>query len=288
LPSFGEPGEGPGQYRRIIDAIPTPAGLFVVDMANGRAEVLGADGGIAASHSLDRVVFEAMPFGEDAVAVFGILGSEEGWAKIDVAGVQEPLEFPDFEAEEGGAPPGSRASSWEEKLVRLRYTWPEVRVYSGEGDLERVIEVPLPPEEATEEEIEGIVREVTSVLAQDGLPSGVIQQQVNEIRNRPREKSRFRRIVFDDAGGLAGIWEQNPEDFGSGNATLHLLTTDGIYLAALAFDRPWADFALQGGVLYVLSRDPETDLATLMAYDLIVPSDLLDRARRLMNRSAGE
>ncbi len=108
-----------------------------------------------------------------------------------------------------------------------------------------------------------------------------LQQQVNQIRARPREKLRFRKIRFDDGAGLAGIWEQNPEDYGSGNASFHLLTIDGAYLAALEFDRPWADFALAGGVLYVLLRDPDTDLVTLMAYHLDIPPGLLERARAL-------
>ncbi len=42
--SLGGPGEGPGQYRRIIDAIPTRAGLFVVDGGNGRVEGPGSCG----------------------------------------------------------------------------------------------------------------------------------------------------------------------------------------------------------------------------------------------------
>ena len=43
--------------------------------------------------------------------------------------------------------------------------------------------------------------------------------QMDQIRARPREKLRFRKISFDEDAGLAGIWEQNPEDYGSGNAS---------------------------------------------------------------------
>jgi len=280
-PSIGEPGEGPGQYGRIIDAIPTDAGLFVVDGGNGRVEILTDSNEVASSYPLGQVVFSAAGLGDRAITVFGILGSEQEWTKMDAAGNRGPLEFPDFEVREGFDGPISSASTWGEKLVRLRYTSPQVRAYSAAGELEQVIDVPLPTEEATDEEVEDIVRQISSVLARDGLPSGVIQQQVDQVRARPREKLRFRKIEFDDDSGLAAIWEQNPEDFGSGNASLHLLSIDGVYLAALELDRPWADFALHGGVLYVLGRDPETDLVTLMAHDLVIPSGLMDRARQL-------
>jgi hypothetical protein len=62
---------------------------------------------------------------------------------------------------------------------------------------------------------------------------------------------------------------------------LHLLTIDGVYLAKLAFDRPWADFDLADGVLFCLSRDPHTDLVTLRAHGLGVPRSLMDHARSL-------
>lgn len=280
-PSFGEPGEGPGQYRRIIDAVPTDAGLFVVDGGNGRVEILDGSGNRLVSLPLGQVVYAAIPVGRDAVAVYGILGREQAWTRLDSSGGTGPMDFPDLEAPAGYTGPVSSGASWGEKLVRLRYTFPEVRIYSPGGALERVIDIPLPVEEATDEEIEAIVREVSSLLARDGLPSGVIQQQVDQVRAQFREKLRFRKVVFDDEGGLAAIWEQNPEDYGSGNARLHLLTVDGVYLGVLEADRPWADVALASGVLYTLSRDPVTDLVTLMAFELRVSDDLLARARAL-------
>ena len=95
------------------------------------------------------------------------------------------------------------------------------------------------------------------------------------------DKLSFRKIRFDDEGHLAGLWQQNPEDFGSGPATLHLLSIDGIYLARLEFDRPWADFDLSGARLFALSRDPVTDLATLRAFDLRIPAGLLAEAESI-------
>lgn len=281
-PSFGTPGGGPGQYGFITDAIPTEAGLFVVDMGNARVEVLSDEGNLLASHPLGQIAYTAASLGPDAIALFGITESEPGWTKFEVDGERNPFDFPDFPHPPGSEGSFTRGSAWGDRLVRLRNTSPQVRIYSHDGRLGRVIDLPLPPEDATDEEVEGVVREVSSFLAEDGVPAGVIQQQVDAIRARPREKLKFRKIEFDDDGGLAAIWEQNPEDYGSGNATLHLLTIDGLYLARLEFDRPWGDFDLYGGVLYTLSRDPDTDLATLQAHRLVVPEALRERAGALI------
>ena len=281
LPSLGEPGEGPGQYRRLVDAIPSAVGLFVVDGGNGRIDLLTDEGTLASSFRLERVVFSAVKLGEGAIAVSGVLGSEQGWVSFDASGDPQPIVFPEFEVPVDYTGPISSVSTRGEKLVRLRYTTPQLRMYSAAGELKKVVDIPLPMEVATEEEVEDVVREVTSFLVEDGLPSDVIRQQADRVRSMPREKLLFRKVVFDDDSGMMGIWEQNPEDFGPGPASLHLLSSDGIYLAAVDFPQPWADFALSGGVLYVLSRDPETDLVNLVAHDLVFPPGLLDRAREL-------
>ncbi|MGD8278993.1 MAG: hypothetical protein PVH00_13240 [Gemmatimonadota bacterium] len=288
LPSLGEPGSGPGQYRRIQDAVPTEAGLFVIDPGNGRVEVLSDVGEVRTSMALRRLAFTVAPLGTDAVALAGASGPEPEWTRLDAAGSSRALVFPDFDVPVNSEGPVSSGSTWNDRLVRLRYATPEVRIWSGEGVLEREIVIPLPVEPVTDDEIERVIRDETSSLMTQGLPAGVLEQVAASIRAWPREKKRFRKIVFDDAAGLAAIWEQNPEDFGSGTATLHLLTLDGVYLAALPFDRAWSDFDLEGDVLFCLSRDPETDVVTLQAHALEVPRRLLDHARAIMEQGAAD
>jgi len=284
--ALGEPGAGPGQYRRIVDAVPTRAGLFVVDGGNGRVEVLSADGEILASSLLGQIVFTVVPLGDDAIAVSGMLGRDPRWQRIDAAGNLGDLEFPDFVDPDTTETTPSRASAWGQRPVRLRFASPQIQVFSAAGTLEKVIDVPLTVEEATDEEIEALVAEVTSTLAEDGLPSGVIQQQADQVRSRPRAKFRFRDVRFDAGSGLAAIWEQNPEDFGSGSASIHLLSPDGIYLGVLEFDRAWSAFDLRNGVLYALSRDLTTDLVTLQAFSVSIPSRVLERSRGLASGAA--
>lgn len=289
LPSFGEAGGGPGQYQRIVDAVPTPAGLFVVDTGNGRVEILSYEGEILASHPLDRFIFLAEPLGPDAITLFYTSGGEPEWGRMDEAGHMEPHPFPDFVAPEGQMAPVSVGSTWGERLVRLRYATPQIRLYSLEGKLETDVVIPLPPMVATDAEVEAVVQQVTADLARLGPEIGgdVIQHQVEQIRGRPREKLSFRKIRFDDESRIAGIWQQNPEEFGSGPATLHILSIEGIYVAKLEFDRPWGDFDLSGGRLFALSRDPVTDLVTLQAFDLRIPAELLADARAIFEDGIG-
>ena len=162
-----------------------------------------------------------------------------------------------------------------------------MRVFSPSGDLERAIEIPFPPAVTTDQEMDSLVAEIRSLLARDGLPSGVIQQQVEGMRSLHREKGRFRTIQFDDASGLAALWQQDPEDIGGSPATLHLLSLEGIYLASLDYETAWGDFALAGGVLYILARDPETDLVTLSAERVVMPPGTLERASSLAAGQTG-
>lgn len=284
LPSLGEPGQGPGQYGRLVDAIPASAGLFVVDAGNGRVELLDDRGTIRESVLLDQYVFSAVPFGQDAIAVFGALGRDRRWQRIDAQGRREVFEFPELDVREGTEAPPSRAATWGNRLVHQEFRVPRIWVYSPDGELEMVVHVPLPEEVTPEGELNRMAQGVADVLAQDGVPAAVIQQQVDEMKASLRIKSRFRDVCFDDGAGLMAILEQNPEDFGAGPATLHLLSSEGIYLAVLPFREAWADFDLKDGTLFALARDPITDLVTLQVYRLEIPQSLLARGRALASQ----
>jgi len=281
LGSLGEMGQGPGQYGRLVDAIPVHVGLFVVDAGNGRVEVLAPGGEIRASVALDQYVFSALPLGREAIVVFGALGRGHGWQRIDSRGNITSFAFPELETGNASEPPPSREATWGDRLVRMELTVPRFWAYSSSGVLERMVHIPFSPEEADEGKLQAMAQEIADVMAEDGIPAGVIRQQVDAMKARYRINPRFRDIRFDDGSGLTAILEQDPEDFGAGPATLHLLSLEGVYLGTLPFNRPWADFDLRDGCLYVLARDPLTDLVTLQVYALVVPEGLLDRAREL-------
>ena len=105
-------------------------------------------------------------------------------------------------------------------------------------------------------------------------------------------KCRFGPLRFDPSCRLAAFLEQNPDEFGSGSATLHFLSRDGVYLAKAAFPTAWRDFAMDDGVVYALARNPTTDLITLTAFRLDLPDSLFRDATGVLEearqREAGD
>ena len=103
-------------------------------------------------------------------------------------------------------------------------------------------------------------------------------------------KCRFGPLRFDPVGRFAAFLEQNPDEFGAGNGTLHVLSEDGVYLASLDFPDAWRDFTIHDGVVYALTRDSETDLITLRAYRVDLPEAALAEAAEILieaRRSTG-
>jgi len=151
----------------------------------------------------------------------------------------------------------------------------------------RETRIGLPVEPTSDTERDFALAEMRSELATSGFPPEFQQQQLIVIEEEYLVKCRFGPLRVDPTSRLAAILEQNPDEFGSGNATLHLLSQDGVYLAKAVFPNPWRDFTLDDGVVYALTRDSTTDLITLRAYRIDLPdsvftdaAEVLEEARR--------
>lgn len=94
----------------------------------------------------------------------------------------------------------------------------------------------------------------------------MIDQQVEGERERLRWNPRMRALRVDPETGYVAMWEQRPDDLGPEPAQLHIFSSDGIYLARVAFEQAWVDFDRDDGKLYALVQDPESDLVRLFAY----------------------
>jgi hypothetical protein len=162
----------------------------------------------------------------------------------------------------------------------MRYTTPQIQLFDRSGSLVREIFIDLPVEEVSGAERDAAMEGLRHDLASHGLPPEFARQNLVVMEERWRVKCRFGPLRFDASRPLAAFLEQNPDDFGSGNATLHFLSRDGVYLAKAAFSTPWEDFAMDDGVVYALTRDPVTDLATLQAFRVDLPESLLTDAAR--------
>jgi hypothetical protein len=167
----------------------------------------------------------------------------------------------------------------------MRFTTPQIQVFDSTGILQGVIEVDFPIEVVSEPERDSALSDLERDLVGRGLPPEFVEQNLVVMEERWRVKCRFGPLRFDPSNGLAAFLEQNPDDFGSGSATLHVLSENGVYLTKLPFPDAWRDFAIDNGVIYALTRDSRTDLITLRAYRVDLPGDARGRADEVLEQA---
>jgi hypothetical protein len=292
--SLGRSGGGPGEFLRIQNAFPEGDRFVVLDGGKQGVEYLDLDGDYLSSMHLGRWISGGFPLEDGELLVKGEFvadpAEESTGAWVRVSEGSEPSPFNpqplDLLPEEQGVQ-CSDLFSWAGGAARLRFTTPQIQVFNRAGGVLRESRIDLPVEAVSETERDLALAELARRLADRGVPPAFQQQSLLVMEERWRVKCRFGSLEFDPSGRLAAILEQNPDDFGSGNATLHFLSQDGVYLAKVSFPGPWRDFTLDDGVVYALTRDPTTDLITLRAYRVDLPhsvftdaAEVLEEARR--------
>ena len=287
--SLGQSGGGPGEFLRIRDAFRIGDRLAVLDYGKSSIEYLSFDGEYLSSFHLGGQVFGAVfPLKDDEMLVSGRFFGDptddtQGFWIIKEG--SDPIAFPlqplELLPEEGVE--CSELFSWANGAARLRQTTPQIQVMDRAGDLLFESRIDLPIEVITEAERQSALSELRSRLATQGLPPEYIQQNLVVSEERWRVKCRFGPLRFDSSGLFAAFLEQNPDDFGSGNATLHFLSPEGVYLAKTSFPAPWRDFTLDDGVIYALQRDPITDVVSLRAISVDLPESLFANAAEVLS-----
>ena len=162
---------------------------------------------------------------------------------------------------------------------------PQIQVLDRSGVVVMEIWIDLLVQEVSRAELDHALSELRRRLAGSGYPPEFQQQNLIVMEERWRVKCRFGPLRFDRSSRVAGLLEQNPDEFGSGNATLHLLSQSGVYLARVAFPAAWRDFTMADQVVYALARDPATDVITLRAYRLDLPDSLFGHAVEVLDRA---
>ena len=292
--SLGRPGGGPGEFLRLLDAFRDGDSLVVLDGGKGGVEYLDLDGNYLSSMHLDGQAWGGFPLEEGTLLVQGEFLSDPSaetlgdWVRVREG--SEPIAFSSLPLDPFPEEQGvqcSDLSPWNGGAARLRFTTPQIQVFDGVGSLLMESRIDLPVEVVTEAEREAALSDLRRTLADRGEPPEFAEQSLVVMEERWRVKCRFGPLRFDASGRLAAFLEQNPDEFGSGSATLHLLSQDGVYLAKVAFPTAWRDFTIDDGVVYALTRDSDTDLISLRAYrvDLAEPlfldaAAVLEEARR--------
>jgi hypothetical protein len=294
LGSVGRSGDGPGEFRGLSDAVLDGDRLVVFDRGRRGIEYLSLDGAYRSSLRIDGSPWGGFLLGNGELLVKGDFRTDPRestlgtWIRVADGHAPTPFTPPPLEPlpEEQGVECAD-LFAWGDDAARLRRTTPEIQVLDSTGVVVREIGIALPVETVSDAERERALDALRRRLAGSGFPPEFQQQSVVVMGERWRVKCRFGPLHYDPSGRLAALLEQNPEEFGSGNATLHLLSGDGVYLAKAVFPSAWHDFTLEHGVAYALTRDSVTDLVTLRAYRVDLPNsvftdadDVLDAARR--------
>ncbi|MGW8265494.1 MAG: hypothetical protein ACWGSQ_03950 [Longimicrobiales bacterium] len=291
-PSIGRPGGGPGEFLRLLDAFPDGDRLVVLDGGRGGVQYLDLEGRYLSSLHLEGQPWDGFLLDGGRLLVKGEFLSdptEESFGDwVTVTDDGKPSAFTSHTLEPSPEEQGVQCSDlfpWAGGAARLRFTTPQIQLFGPAGGLRREIRIDLPVEPVSDSERDLALSALRRTLAGRGLPPEFIQQNL-----RWRVKCRFGPLRFDPSGRFAAFLEQNPDNFGSGPATLHFLSQDGVYLARVPFPTPWRDFALDDGVIYALTRDPTTDVISLTAYRVDFPQALLLEASRALQearRSSG-
>jgi hypothetical protein len=284
-PSIGRPGGGPGEFLGLLDAFRDGDRLVALDAGKGSVEYLDPDGGYLSSLHLDGQPWGGFPLEDGTLLVKGEFLSDPtaettgDWVRVG-KGI-DPIAFTHRTLEPLPEEQGvecSDLSPWAAGAARMRFTTPRIEVFDPTGALLREIAIDLPVEEVTHAEREAALSDLRRTMADRGYPPEMAEQSVVVMTERWRVKCRFGPLRFDTTRRYAAFMEQNPDEFGSGAASLHFLSEDGVYLARVTFPTAWRDFTLTDGVVYALARDPATDLISLAAFRVDLPGSLLSDA----------
>ena len=284
--SVGRPGGGPGEFLRLLDAFSDGSRLIVLDGGKGSVEYLDLDGTYRSSVHLDGQPWGGFPLEGGVLLVKGEFLSDPAaetlgdWVRIEEG--RDPTAFTSRSLDPLPEEEGVQCSdlfSWGQGAARLRSTTPQLQLFDQAGGLLMETRIDLPVEAIPDSERESALSELARGLAGRGLPPQFIEQNLVVQEERWRVKCRFGPLRFDASRRFGAFLEQNPDEF-------HFVSQEGVYLARVRFPTPWRDFTMDAGIVYALTRDPETDLTTLRAFRVDIPSSLLAEATRVLDEAS--
>lgn len=273
LATIGRKGQGPGEVAEPMAFAVRAAEVIIAD-AMSELEVFDTLGTHLRSVRPNGIVFDVHPFGPDRLLLhLARFTSDSRWVILGPDGERQPLDPPAWTAEAPQDVPDCILETTSgPTIIRAHCSMLRVQFIRDDGTPEREITVDRAPEYSTEAELDAYAVRVRRDLAGIGARPEEIERAARDLVERVRVKQIFAGVRSDSETGRTWVWEQRSEAFGGGPAMLHLFDDSGVYLARVAFERPWYDFDVVGDRIYALARDPETDLATLVAYRVSVPS----------------
>jgi hypothetical protein len=277
LPGVGRSGRGPGEFEEPWLALASEEALWVLDPAGGKVERVSDTGESLGAIQTEGVVFEARPW-SDSLLIQRWTDAAPVWWVVGPSGFDRTLELPGLdplEADEDS--PCSRVSTGEGVIYLLRCRALEWYRIDPDGRPELVVSAPVTAPVVTDEQLDGLLNAAREVMGELGFPADQVEVELDRIRDQPGVQRAFRELAVDHKSGIVTVWEQTPDEFGSGPARIHLFSESGVYLATQEVSESWVDVAVDQGMLFALVVDEATDLRSLKAYRLEIPSSVRER-----------
>ena len=267
--AWGRKGQGPGEFVRPSDIMTLGGAVAVLDGGKGNIERYGTDGSLRQPIRLPGVTFTARPLDSARLAVSGARGVQ----LLRTDGSAQAIELtPPVALADGPPQQCRRLGTLGAAIVRLSCITPHMQVIDTLGRTVREIVLPIDPLRTPDTLLDRFTTDARRSIASlnAGIPASELERQVAYTRESYRFSRRWREVRRDPSDGILALWEQSPDDLARGPATIHLLRPEGEWLASIPFTEGWRTFAIDGGRIFALSRDPDTDVARLVAYRLIV------------------
>ena len=265
---IGRPGQGPGELQRPFGLAVQEAAVVVGNGGRGTLDWFSLEGEYERSLRIDAVGFALHGVEPDRFLVNSLVGNQGGWSTIDADGGVRSVEWPDWLHPAQPPRECTRHSTSGALFLRMSCYRPSVQLTDalGNGVMEVVID--REPVEVSEAQIQSIVEENASVMKEDGLPEGLIEEMVRSMEEQYRLSRRWRGIRRDATTGLIALWEQEVDELGGGPANVHVISSSGEFLATFRLEQSWTDFDFLDGRMHALVQDGATGLITLTAYSL--------------------
>jgi hypothetical protein len=273
--TIGREGGGPGEFLRPYALLVADRHLIVGDGGKGSLEVLGFDGSHVRTVRLGGMGFGAWGL-DRRILVHVFTGGATEWREYDIDGGFRVRHLPP-----GPSLPGfpeadcAQRGSGGAALLQLNCSTPVFHLVDATGTATKLISIDRPASVATPEEFREMERRFAREIAQVGYGPEQTQALAREQAENFRVKRAMQSVRQDLASGIFAIWEQEPEELGGGDATLHLLSPEGVFLSSVPFSTSWIDFQMDESRVYALVADPETGLARVQAYEVRIPPEAL-------------
>ena len=275
--SFGKRGPGPGEIMVAGDVGFVGDHVVVRDMGKHTIEVYTPDGTFVKSIPLGRVGFGFATLDPDGVIAARLAGDGQSWIRVGLDGTTAPLAVPPG-ASAGGTRACARVATFGDRVAQLDCAVPVLTVSTAAGAVEQVIRIGRDSSFATDAQLQTVREKLQRDMAAENLPASLASQLLESTMENARVIKPWRAARQDRVTGMIALWEQLPADLGGGDARVHLLSRDGVYLDALVFDDQWVDFTISDSRIAALAVNDSTGIPQLTVHRITVPQGVFESA----------